>query len=80
MDINGSLFKSKLNLSSNFGLQYVNKSGFTGLPQKRIVANVNTNVNFTKELNLNVNYSNLVQNTNPTIQELNDSLLLQQIM
>jgi hypothetical protein len=75
MDINGSLFKSKLNLSSNFGLQYVNKSGFTGLPQKRIVANVNTNVNFTKELNLNVNYSNLVQNTNPTIQELNDSLL-----
>lgn len=75
MDINGSLFKGKLNLSSNFGLQYVNKSGFTGLPQKRIVANVNTNVNFTKELNLNVNYSNLVQNTNPTVQELNDSLL-----
>lgn len=76
LDMNGSLFKGKLNLSSNIGLQYVNKSGYTGLPQKRIVANVNANLNVTKALNLNTNYSNIVQNTNPNVQELNDSLLL----
>lgn len=75
IDITGSLLKSKLNLASNFGVQFVNKSGFTGLPQKRIVANINSNINFTKALNLNANYSNLIQNSNPQIGELNDSLL-----
>jgi hypothetical protein len=75
LDMSGSLLKGNINLFSNFGLQYVNKTGFTGIPEKRIVANINTNINFTKSLSLNANYSNLVQNTNPQVQELNDSLL-----
>lgn len=74
LDMSGSLFKSKLNLFSSFGLQNVNASGYTGLPQKRIVANFNANLTISKALNLMGNYSNMVQNSTVKVEEVNDSL------
>lgn len=74
IDMNGSLLKGKFNLFSSVGVQYVNASGYTGLPQKRIVGIVNANINFSQSLSLMGNYSNMVQNSTPIVEEVIDSL------
>ena len=74
IDMNGNLFKGKLSLFSSFGIQYVNATSITGLPQKRNVANVNANLTLSKAINLSGNYSNMVQNSIPKIEEVSDSL------
>jgi hypothetical protein len=74
IDVNGALFKARLVLTANAGIQQMNKGGNTGLPQKRWVANLNANINLSKNLNLGGNFSNLVQNTNLQVEEVADSL------
>jgi hypothetical protein len=54
----------------------MNRGGNTGLPQKRWVANLNANINLSRNLNLGGNFSNIVQNTNLQVEEVTDSLAL----
>lgn len=74
--LHGSLFRNKLIVFSNFGLQYTNVNGFTGLPQKRLVQTTNVNWNISKSLTYTLNYTNMNQNTNVSVEEVNDSLQL----
>lgn len=76
LDISGGLFKSRVTLMGNAGLQFINKGGFTGLPQKRIVGTLNANWLISKGANLNISYTNFAQNTNLLVAEVNDSLTL----
>lgn len=74
--LNGSLLRNKLIIFSNLGLQYTNVNGFTGIPQQRIVMTTNLNWNINKSLSYSINYSNLNQNTDVNVEEVNDSLRL----
>ncbi len=76
LDVQGSLFKNKCTIFSNFGIQELNVNEFTGQRQKRIVLNTNVNWTFNKTLALQASYNNLAQNTETKIQEVADSLRL----
>ncbi len=76
LDLNGSLFKSKLSLFGNAGLQFVNKDGFTGNAQKRTVASLTTNWNISKQLGAQFSINNMAQNSMPLLREVADTLKL----
>jgi hypothetical protein len=75
-DIQGSLFKNKCIIFSNFGIQELHSNEVTGQRQKRIVSNTNINWNFNKSLALQASYNNLAQNTETQILDVADSLRL----
>lgn len=75
IDLSGTLFK-KLNIYTSFGLNYVNKTGFTGKPQRRTVINANINWPVTNTLTLNGNYTNFVQKPQPTFEQVLDTFAI----
>lgn len=74
-DFGGGLFKRKLNLRGNVGLEYLNKGGFTGKEQKRIVYSFNAGLNLSRQFTMQAYYNNMTQNTLPSLEEVGDSLV-----
>lgn len=75
IDFGGGFFKRKVNLRGSVGLQYLNKGGFTGKEQRRIIYKLNSNINFSRQFSVQAFYNNMSQDAIPSLKEVGDSLV-----
>lgn len=75
IDLNGVLFK-KLSFFSSFGINNVNKAGFTGKPQKRTAISANLNWPISKKMSLSGTYTNFVQKPQAQLEQVLDTFAI----
>jgi hypothetical protein len=64
----------RIGISLSAGQQKVHKTGYTGLPSTRLILNANINYQVTDRFSLNGGYNNNQQNSNPVVEEIQDSI------
>ncbi len=72
--LRGSLFKSKLIINSQFGVQQNNLNNLREVTNSRNVANVNLTIRPTKAFTTNMTYSNFQTDRAPGLSAVNDTL------
>jgi hypothetical protein len=72
-NINGSIGR-RISLGISAGRQNVHKTGFSGLPQSRFILNANASYQITDRFSVSGGYNNNQQNSNPVVEDIQDSL------